>query len=318
MSDPITRVTMFVPGTPSTAAAWNEALTSDGISIQAGALMGTGFETPPKVSFVPQDGTFRQAFSHCALSDEIRTRLEAVPGALIVHWPIDMREARGQMVRVVTCMRDAGAVAVRLEQSKLGWDVDRWIELFSSDAAGDWHLASIIWLRSKKVIQSCGMHLFSSPDVQVPLKGATANANALGEALNLYQLAEDPLLSSGQTFAPGATARRRVIERWPDTNYPTGHPCHNPYGVWHLGPPGGKSRSLGALELTCVPTLYTVLMAAEKEEAAPLTRKQVLAIRDRAPCIALPPREAQSVERARGYADLNLEHVWEQWRMVRR
>jgi len=309
---------MFVPGSPPTEAAWNQALRANQFSIASGLLLGTGLTMPPQATFLAQNGEFRNAFPHRTISEDVRAKLEAAPGALVLRWPIDLLVGRAQMVSVVAALRDAGAIAVRLEQSKLGWDVDRWIELFSSENPSDWHLGSIFMLSGEKVMQSCGMHLFSMPDVQVPLKGATAKSRTVAQALNFYQLSEDPMLRSGQSFAPDAATQRRVIERWPDTSYPTDHPSHNRYGVWHLGSPGSKPRPLGALELTFVPTLYAVLIAAERKAAGPLTRKQVLAIRDNGTCIAISPREAQSIERDRGYADLNPEFVWEQWQMVSR
>jgi hypothetical protein len=60
---------------------------------------------------------------------------------------------------------DTGALAVRLEQSKAGWDVTRWLELFSSDVPWRWHRGAIAFLADEDSFQSCGMHAFSLPDV---------------------------------------------------------------------------------------------------------------------------------------------------------
>jgi hypothetical protein len=120
------------------------------------------------------------------------------------------------------------------------------------------------------------------------------------------------VIRSGDTFAPDRDTPRRLVERWPDTQYPAGHVCHNPYGVWHLGPPGGTARPLGDLSLVFVPALRAILAAQKR----PLTQQQVEDIRDNGACIAMKPRDAQKLERERGYADFDPELAWEQWKLV--
>jgi hypothetical protein len=93
--------------------------------------------------------------------------------------------------------------------------------------------------------------------------------------------------------------------------------CHNPYGVWHLGPPGGAGESLSDLEPVFMPPLSVLLMAAEKDQEQPLTQEQVEAIRDKGTCTMMKRRHAQKLERSRGYADLDPQLAWEQWRLLR-
>ncbi|MDX2088604.1 MAG: hypothetical protein SFX73_12185 [Kofleriaceae bacterium] len=312
MNETITRVTMFVPGTPISEAAWNTALQDSGLRIEDGRLEGTTLPAAPEAMFVPQDGEFAKAFSFGTVSADVLAELEAAPGALVILWPIDLDQGRSHLVTAVECLRDAGAIAVRLEQSKLGWDVHRWIELFASDDPSQWHRGAVAFLGGKGTVQSCGMHLFSRPDVQIE-----AGEQAFAQILNIYQLAEDPVLRSGHTFAPDAETPRRVMERWPDVGYPADHPCHNPYGVWRLGAAGGTARSVGKLEPVFMPTLHALLAAAEEKAARPLTERDVLALRDAGTCITMEPRDAQTLERTRGYADLNPELIWEQWQLVR-
>ena len=66
-----------------------------------------------------------------------------------------------------------------------------------------------------------------------------------------------------------------------------------------------------------MPALRLILQALESQNGKPLTREQVLATRDNGVCIAQAPRDAQRLERGRGYADLDPELVWEQWTAVR-
>jgi hypothetical protein len=318
VTEPFTRVTLFVPGVPSSAVGWNEALQRGGLRIENGVLRGGELAASPEVEWVENDGAFGQAFSFSNVGRGVIEAVEAAPSALVLHWPIDLRDGRQTIVAAVERLRHAGAIAVRLEQSKLGWDVSRWLELFSSINAWDWHRGAVTLLEGDRVLQSCGMHAFSLPDVQVHLDSDQFPLAELASTLNVYQLAEDPILRSGQTFTPARDVPRRVAERWPDTRYPAEHACHNPYGVWRLGTPGGSARKLQELVFTFIPALQVLLTALEQKRGKPLTRDEVEAARDQGACIAMEPRDAQKLERERGYSDLDPELAWEQWKLARR
>lgn len=311
----IIRLTTFVPGTPESADAWNEALKRSGLRIKGSELRGADVKGTVKVEWFANDGAFGEAFSFGTVDKETMAVIDRAPGALVLHWPVDLLEGRLAIVAAIEHLRDAGALAVRIEQSKMGWDVATWLELMSADDPWAWHRAAVAFLGSEGSLQSCGMHAFSLPDVQMAGKGTALQE--LGTSLNVYQIAEDPLLLSGQTFSPDADTPRRVVERWPDTEYPGDHPCNNPYGVWRLGRPGSKARPQTELAPVFMPTLRAILLALEKQARSPLTQKQVEAVRDGATCMALKHIDAQKLERTRGYADLNPEFVWEQWKLVR-
>jgi hypothetical protein len=318
VSEPFTRVTLFVPGTPPSLRAWVRKLERNGARLDDGVLRCEGQDTTAQVEWIDNDDTFGKAFSFGTVAPEVVAAIDQAPGALVLHWPVDLREGRQELVAAVARLRAAGALAVRLEQSKAGWDVAGWLELFSSDDPWAWHRGAVAFLSGDGALQSCGMHAFSLPDVRVALDGEDETAmRTLGSVLNVYQLAEDPLLRSGETFSPDRDAPRRVLERWPDVEYPETHPCHNAYGVWRLGPPGGRARPLGELVPTFMPALRVLLEALEAQQGSPLTKEQVESTRDQSPCITMDPRDAQAMERARGYADLDPELAWEQWQLVR-
>jgi hypothetical protein len=306
VSEPITRVTLFVPGTPASMKEWNATELLRGIDVQVDA------------EWVANDGAFGTAFSFGTVGPDVIARLEAAPGALVLHWPIDLRAGREPIIAVVERLRAAGAIAVRIEQSKLGWEVARWLELFSSIFAPEWHRGAVAVIVGDEVLQTCGMHAFSLPDVRVEYDDDAGAMQQLATTLNVYQLAEDPVIRSGDTFRPDAETPRRLVERWPDLEYPPDHACHNPYGVWRLGPAGGTARPLGDLALVFMPSLHALLRALEDKQGKPLTKQQVEAARDTGTCIAMEPRDQQRLERERGYADLDPELAWEQWKLVRK
>lgn len=71
------------------------------------------------------------------------------------------------------------------------------------------------------------------------------------------------------------------------------------------------------LVIDFVPPLIAVLLAAERSKGRPLAEEEVLDIRDGATCVRLPRSVAEASAKQRGYADLDPERCWEQWRAVR-
>lgn len=297
MAEPLDRVTLFVPGiAPGTPLALGDQIAHE---------------------WVANDGRFADAFRFGTVGPDALARLAAAPGAVVAYAQVDLRAGRAALITAVERLRDAGAIAVRIEQSMLGWEVARWLALVSSESPWDWHRAAVVVLSGDGELRSCGMHAFSLPDVRVAIDDDPAALQRFAEALNAYQLAEDPVLRSGQTFRPDEETPRRVIERWPDTGYPPGHPCHNPYGVWRLGPSGGVGQGVSELVPVFVPALAALLGALEAQRGQPLTEAQVLAARDGGACIMMAPRDAQRLERSRGYVDLEPALAWAQWQLVR-
>jgi hypothetical protein len=265
----------------------------------------------------PRDGSFADAFSFGTVGSPVLEQIDAAPGALLVRLTDDLDEGRERVVAAMETLRRHGAIAVRLEQSKLGWAIDRWLALVRSGDPWDLHRCAVTLLVEDERVSSCGMHAFSRPDASVPLDTLTSEeAQSLLSTLNVYQIAEDPLLLSGQTFSPSADSARRVVQRWPDDGYPPEHWCHNPYGVWRLSAEGARGRTQPELHPLFVPALVVVLHAQE-QKSGPLTRSQVEETTERGTCVAVQHREARKMERARGYADIDPELAWEQWCVVR-
>ena len=67
------------------------------------------------------------------------------------------------------------------------------------------------------------------------------------------------------------------------------------------------------LVITPIPALCVLLLNLEEKKGSLLTEAEVLEIRDKAVCIALPQSVAKAMEEKRGYRDLILEDVWRDW-----
>lgn len=63
MAEPITRVTLFVPGTPASLKAWSAALKRAGLRVERGALRGKSLGAPVPIEWIENDCAFGKAFS---------------------------------------------------------------------------------------------------------------------------------------------------------------------------------------------------------------------------------------------------------------
>jgi hypothetical protein len=66
-----------------------------------------------------------------------------------------------------------------------------------------------------------------------------------------------------------------------------------------------------------IPALVVILTHEERAKGSPLTREEVLAIRDRGVCMMLRQSAASEMAAKRGYDDVDPESAWEEWQFVR-
>ena len=66
-----------------------------------------------------------------------------------------------------------------------------------------------------------------------------------------------------------------------------------------------------------VPALGTLLAEMERKNGTPLTETEVLAIRDKAICIALRRSVAAEMDERRGYRDVDPKNCWLEWLALR-
>jgi hypothetical protein len=313
--DHVYGVRLFVPGAAATMAEWQGLLGRAGMTLDGPLLTSETLGFDALVEWVENDGSFGQAFSYGTMSVEEQHAVAEAGSALVLDLPVYLGAAAADVATLIAALGNAGALGVRVEQSKLGWPVTRWIRALQGGDPWELYGCVVVVLEDRGVMRSCGMHAFGSPDAQV--EAPPVEANQLLGSLNVYQLAEDPLLVSGDTFAPDRETPRRRLERWPDDGYSPDDACHNPFGVWRLGTEGGEADSRGELRPVFVPALVAILAAAEEEAGRPLHRDEVERFTSEGTCMMMAHADAKNLERSRGYADLEPELAWTQWRVLR-
>ena len=66
-----------------------------------------------------------------------------------------------------------------------------------------------------------------------------------------------------------------------------------------------------------MPALAHLLRQAEQAKGSPLTRAEVLGVRDKGVCVLLRASAALALEDKRGFRDIDPEHCWEEWQALR-
>lgn len=257
--------------------------------------------------WIPNDGEFARAFHETALPESQHAEVERCPGALVVEGEVDLTTDPRPLVELAQALQAAGAVAVRVEQSRAGFAIGAWVEVLS---LGLLVRGLIALVGDTDGVRSSGMHLFGLPDAEVD----DPDGADIVDALCRYQVEEAPTLLPGHTFRPDEATPKRTLERWPDASFPQGHPCANPFGVWRMV---RTSRRQATHSVVFMPSLAAQLLAAERQAGRPLDEDEVLTLRDRAACMPMEADDAQALERSRGYADLDPEQVWPQWQLLR-
>jgi hypothetical protein len=313
--DPVYGVRLFVPGTAATTGQWQGLLRGSGLTLDGEVLTSETLGFDAWAEWVANDGSFGEAFGHGTMSEAEQHAVAGAGSALVLDLPVYLGAAAGEVAALIAALGDAGALGVRLEQSKLGWPVTHWVRVLESGDPWMLYRCAVIVLQDHSVSQSCGMHAFGFPDARV--EAPPSEADQLLGAFNVYQLAEDPVLVSGDTFRPDLDTPRRRLERWPDDGYPADHPCHNPFGTWRLGAEGGEADPRDDLRPVFIPALVNLLAAAEEQAGRPLRRAEVERLTSESTCMMMTQAGAKSLERSRGYADLEPELAWRQWQVFR-
>lgn len=92
------------------------------------------------------------------------------------------------------------------------------------------------------------------------------------------------------------------------------------FGMFKKGqtpPPPTQESPSEPLCLVFIPALVTILLHTEKTLGRPLTEAEVIAIRDKSTCMAMPVSVAAKMEEKRGYNDIVAESVWPEWQSAR-
>lgn len=297
------RVTLFVPG------PWGGAEACAGA---VGVLAGT-------LGWIANDGRFGAAFAQAQLPEAELAAIDRAPGAAIVEAELELPAECPALAAIGQALQRAGGLGVRVEQSQAASAIGPWVERLASQDVMARYRSLVVHAASpgEGVLYTCGMHLFSRPDAQLALAANPAVASQWLAVLNCFQLEEDPVLATGHTFSPDEVTPRRPLERWPDHRHPAVHACHNPFGLWHAGPPGVGQRQATKLAIVFMPALAALLQAQEEQAGTPLDRDEVARLTHQAACITMTHEDARALERKRGYADLDPELAWEQWSVLR-
>jgi len=316
MRDVVPILTLLVPGPFRSEEELARALREAGLSLPI-VVDDANLSLGEVGLRIVEDASLVAAFRHgIEIDDDALGRIAEAGRAAVVDIALPLVERPDDVARVVRALRAAGGLALRMEGSGGAWGFDAWLDCVDGGEPDGLHEASVTFVQDGGTIFSCGMHQLGLPDAEIAMSDPRAAVGWL-RTFQLFQLIERPLLASGHTFQPDAESPRRILERWPDARHREGDGRRNPFGLFRFLPEGAPPRNVVEPLPVIIPPLVAILMAAERDKGSPLERQEVDAIVEKSPAMAIKLAHALELERRRGYADLDPEHAYEQWCIVR-
>jgi len=223
------------------------------------------------------------------------------------------REIVGELCAI---LHGHGGLAIRFEASSKAHSLPETVRALASGDIAELLQVALVFSFDGEQYFSIGMHQFNLPDVEV--SGVTEEeAGYWLFTFTAYTLEDDPIFADGHTFGVDPDAPRQYLERWPDTRHHGDDGRQNPYGLWRVLPPGVEGLPVLDPEPTYIPSLSSMLLSKERELGRPLTEAEVVEIADTSVAMAVNIKDARTMERARGYADISGRRAWEQWQIIR-
>jgi hypothetical protein len=311
-------VFILVPGPWRDSASVVEALERhEAVS----SVRGDGQLAPGEIAAeVVADDRLAEAFSwgrRGSLPDDLVHAIGRCGTAALVEVTHRLDREPGEFARLGRALWAEGGLAVRMEGSGAASEWKPWLEQLESGAPADIYDSAVLIAQDDDCTYfTCGMHQFDLPDAQIASDDPGVAIEWL-DTLNIFQLAENPLLGSGHKFSPYADIPAKTLERWPDHRHHPNDGRHNPFGVWRLLPESIARVQPTELVPVIMPSLVAMLTAMEQKKGRPLEASEVSKLVADSPCVAMKRADALNLERSRGYADLEPDLAWEHWQLVR-
>ena len=88
---------------------------------------------------------------------------------MILYLPVELHTERVRIARMAEALASRGAIAVRIEESKLGYPIHRWTELVGGTDPWSLYRAAVVMLEDEDEggAGTRGMQVFSLPDAHV-------------------------------------------------------------------------------------------------------------------------------------------------------
>jgi len=168
------------------------------------------------------------------LSDETLNKIVHHRSVVYLHFPLDIASQRSRLVKFTEVISRCGGIAVKIENSGIAHEWERWFSLLRSDNPFDTYCASVVLTGDGQHYYSCGMHSIGLPDAEISSNFDIKEAADLLNQFNYYQLVEKPGLESGHTFSLTADSPHFCIKWLTDRRHPDDDLFHNPHGLWDL------------------------------------------------------------------------------------
>jgi hypothetical protein len=136
----------------------------------------------------------------------------------------------------------AGGIAVKIENSGVAHSKEEWLKLQNNSEYFPLYSHFVTLVGEENVYYSCGMQVFSLPDVITSSKLSPQETADLINNFNLYNLVERPSIKDGETFSVGQNTPLMRISIFNDSRYGKDNLFYNPFGLIELREKKEKSK----------------------------------------------------------------------------
>lgn len=144
------------------------------------------------------------------------------------------KEIATSMIQAANGLASSGGLGVKVETTGKAFSKEQWNAIAADKSPKRLFDAFVILLRyGEETIYTCGMHNLGMGDSIISGEDIPFAAKVL-QTFCLYRILENPVLSSGETFALNEQSPNFVLTIEPCFIYEPGDPFYNPYKLWRM------------------------------------------------------------------------------------
>jgi len=202
---------------------------------------GVLFHPPGKdqveLEFCEPDHQMARAFEIAGqgkLSKETLSKIKDHKSVVYVYFSLDILSQRPRLMKFTDALSRCGGIALKLENSGIAHEWERWFSLVGSDNPFDAYCASVVLIGDETHYYSSGMQCFGLPDAQISKDLDSGSAAELLNQFNYWRIVEKPNLDSGHTFSLTPDSSYFRVNSIADRRHHNDDLFHNRHGLWDL------------------------------------------------------------------------------------
>ena len=192
------------------------------------------------IDFQEYDGRMQDAFKYAGaanqVSDEFITNIGKHKHVIYISGTGGSFRSAENIARAGQVVLNSGGLGIKIETAGKAFEKDQWesyLENFETASLFDMFVIGSIYDADRNASFSCGMQNLGFKDTVI-YGGDFQESVKVIRIFSFYQIVDDPILRSGETFSPFPEYPRFEIAVEPNQPYEEDDMFRNPFGMWRL------------------------------------------------------------------------------------